>query len=108
MRKDWVTVPIFILTFPQLGFGQADETTETCWQAGVVELTAAQTKAQLRYTARINGPALWRQMRIGNAVLVFKLRTAENGDVVCVRAISEHPIIVRFRNWIAEELEVPA
>jgi hypothetical protein len=33
-------------------------------------------------------------MRIGNAVLVFKIRTDEDGDVVCVRVISGHPIMI--------------
>jgi len=107
MRKTWAALPIFMLTFPFWAFGQAEntpETPETCWQTGVVQLTAAQTKAQLRYTAPINGPALWRQMRIGNAVLVFKIRTNENGDVECVRAISGHPIMIAsvigsLKNW---------
>jgi len=104
MRKVWAAVPIFVLAFPNWGFGQAAGTTDTCWQAGVVELTAAQTKAQLRYIAPTNGPALWRQMRIENAILVFKIRTNENGDVECVRAISGHPIMIAsviqsLKNW---------
>jgi hypothetical protein len=87
-------LPMVALTFSYCGFGQTEDKSETCWQDGVVELTAAQTKAQLRYIAPISGPALWRQMRIGNAVLVFKIRTNENGDVECVRAILGHPILI--------------
>ena len=94
MRNAWAAVPMLILTLPCWALGQQENTAETCWQAGVVQLTVAQTKAQLRYAAPINGPALWRQMRIENAVLVFKIRTDENGDVVCVRAIFGHPIMI--------------
>ena len=94
MRKDWAAVPIFVLSFPYWSFGQAESTTDTCWQAGVIQLTAAQTKAQLQYAAPINAPALWLQMRIENAVLVFKIRTGENGDLVCARAISGHPMMI--------------
>jgi hypothetical protein len=104
MRKAWSAVPILALTFSYCGFGQTQDTPETCWQAGDVQLTATQTKAQLRYAAPIDGPALWRQMRIGNAVLVFRIRTNENGNVECVRAISGHPIMIAsvigsLKNW---------
>lgn len=104
IRNKWAVVLIIVLRLPCSSFGEAERTTDTCWQAGVVELTAAQTKAQLRYAAPINGPALWRQMRIENAILVFKIRTDENGSVDCVRVISGHPImfaavIDSLRNW---------
>jgi len=47
---------------------------------------------------------MWRQMRVENAVLVFKIRTDENGNVACVRVISGHPIMLAaaiesLKNW---------
>jgi hypothetical protein len=33
-------------------------------------------------------------MRITNAILVFKIRTDEDGNIACIRVISGHPIIV--------------
>jgi hypothetical protein len=55
-------------------------------------------KALLRHTDPILSPLLWNSMwnsmRITNAVLVFKVSTDQDGNVVCIRAISGHPIII--------------
>jgi hypothetical protein len=89
-----------VLSVPPGAFGQAganprnQPSTDNCWQAGAVELSAAQTKARLRHVNPISPPLLYRGMRFTNAVLSFKLGTDIDGNVICIRMISGHPIII--------------
>ncbi len=94
---------IAILILPASVFGQMQKSpnqtsADDCSQPSAVQLSAAQMKALLRHTDPISSPLLWNStwnsMRITNAVLVFKVSTDQDGNVVCVRAISGHPIII--------------
>jgi hypothetical protein len=67
---------------------------EGCSQAAAVQLSAAQTKARLRQRSPISSPLLYRSMRITNAVLFFKVVIDPDGNVVCIRVVSGHPLVV--------------
>jgi hypothetical protein len=100
---------IAMLFLPNSVFGQVENpqnhtSADCCWQAGAVQLSAAQMKARLRHALPISSPLLWSSMRITNAVLVFKIGTDEGGNMTCIRAISGHPIIMAaaiqsIRKW---------
>jgi len=100
MHSGFTVVLLSCVTLPFRGFGQADAISsnraqgENCWQAGIVELSPSKLKARLRHTTPISSPLLYKSFRIGNAILSFKLRADAEGNVVCVQAISGHPIII--------------
>lgn len=80
----------------------ADSSTETCWEAGAVRLSAAQTKAHLRHMLPIFSPLL-RQMRM-EILLLVEIGIDPQGNVTCVRVNSGHPIIIAaamesIRQW---------
>jgi len=104
MLKACAAIRMFILLLPIWVFGQTDNPPDTCWQAEAVQLSAAQTKSLLRYTTPVNSPLLWNSMRMTNAILVFKIRTDEDGNIACLRVVSGHPIIIAgaiesVKNW---------
>jgi len=79
-------------------FGQeqvkpSDGATESCWQVGV-HLSVAQTKARLSYTTQLSPPLLYSSLRITNAILSFRVATDQDGNVVCIRAVSGPPLII--------------
>src|ERR1700719_690451 len=98
----YAAITLFML-LPHSGFGQI-ENPDTCWQDGAVQLSAAQMKASLHHTTPMKSPLLWNSMRITNAILVFKIRADQDGNIACLRAISGHPIILAgaiesLKNW---------
>jgi hypothetical protein len=86
------------LCFPV--FGQVEVTkptptsTNNCGQDGIAPMSPSQTKARLRHMSPISSPLLYRSMRITDAVLSFNVGTDLDGNVVCVQAISGHPILI--------------
>ena len=67
-------------------------------------LSARQMKARVRYMSPATSPGFWKQMRIHNAVLTFRLGVDSQGKVTCIDAISGHPILLSpviesLKNW---------
>jgi len=91
--KAYAAIILFML-LPNWAFGQIENPPDMCRQDGAVQLSAAQTKASLRHATPIKSPLLWSSMRITDAVLVFKVRSDQDGNIACIRAISGHPIIL--------------
>jgi len=77
-----------------LRFNSPNASTDNCWQAGAVRLSAAQTKTRLLHITPISSPSLYSSLRITNAVLSFKVGTGQDGNVTCIRAIGGHPLII--------------
>jgi hypothetical protein len=67
---------------------------DDCLQAGGIELSASQAKARLRHMTPISPPALYRSMRIGRTVLIFRFGADSNGKVTCLRSISGSPMLI--------------
>jgi hypothetical protein len=89
MHRAYSALVIAILFLPNSVFGQIDNpqnhiSADSCWQAGAVQLSAAQMKARLRHARPISSSLLWSSMRITNAVLVFKIGTDEGGNTMRV------------------------
>jgi hypothetical protein len=112
--EGWVRIllnTIFLaVALPAVGLGQAGVTiperpsVDNCLQAGGIELSASQAKARLRHLAPISRPALYRSMRIGRTVLIFRFGADSNGKVTCIRTISGSPMIIgsaieSIREW---------
>jgi len=58
-------------------------------------LSAGQTKARLRRTVPVHAPALGKDVRIkGIVVFVVGIGIDAHGDVVCIRLVSGHPLLV--------------
>ena len=84
---------------------------QKCSLAVAVQLTAAQTKAQLRHTTPIQSPALYSAMRITNAALVFSVGADAGGNMECIHVMSGHPLIIAaamesVKNWKLRPIEV--
>ena len=71
----------------------SDGVTGGCWQAAV-HLSVVQTKARLRHTTPVSSPLLYSSLRITNAILSFRVATDQDGNVVCIQAVSGHPLII--------------
>jgi hypothetical protein len=78
---------------PKYGQRMTDVEAVGCWDAPV-HLSPAQTKSRLRQTAPILSPLLYSAMRITNATLRFSVAIDSDGNVICIRAISGHPLII--------------
>jgi len=64
-----------------------------CCPARDVRLSAGQMKARLRHTVPVQAPALGKDVRI-KGIVVFVIGIDVNGDVVCIRMVSGHPLLV--------------
>ena len=81
--------------FAQIEASSSDHaSSETCYQVGAIQLSAAKIKARLRSMPPVSSPLLYSSMRMTTAVLTFWVGTDEDGKVICIRAISGHPIMI--------------
>jgi hypothetical protein len=70
----------------------ADVASECCPPRDV-RLSAGQMKARLRHTVPVQAPALGKDVRI-KGIVVFVVGIDAHGDVVCIRLVSGHPLLV--------------
>ena len=91
----------YILIAPPSVFGQAGANPpeqapiDNCWEAGAVELSAAQTKARLRHMTPLSSPMLPHLMRITNAVLSVILRVSATKHGLKTKLLNAPPQKVR-------------
>jgi hypothetical protein len=70
----------------------ADEPSECC-PPRAVRLSAGQVKTRVRHTVPVHRPALGKDVRI-NGIVVFVVGIGDHGDVVCIRVVSGHPLLL--------------
>lgn len=91
----FLVVPLFFTQ--SIGTGSdrgepVDSRVDQCQEAGA-RLSARQMKRRLSTTVPITSGML-SHLRIGNAVVSFRLRVDQSGAITCIHTISGHPIIL--------------
>jgi len=93
----WLAGTVNVVLMGQTGVGPpkvpADAPIDSCLQAGVVRLSAAQTKARLRHVTPVSPPGLYSYLRI-NTILSFNIGCDKLGNVICISTISGHPLVI--------------